>query len=103
MYLKNANRHYSRGQKLYVAFSAACFQESYKRFFFRSSRIVLHGANLSLQLYGSLHWSILINGESPAPPPLLAFTPHGLKEHSDMSNDQAANGQQQRKRGERTR
>lgn len=45
---------------------------------------------------------LLINRCVPRPLPLLTFTPHSLKEHSDMSNDQAANGQQQRKRGEDT-
>lgn len=44
----------------------------------------------------------LIDRRVPRPLPPLTFTPHSLKEHSDMSNDRSANGQQQRKRVEDT-
>lgn len=59
-------------------------------------------ADLSPRLYGSLLGSVMINRPGPGPLPPLVFTPHSLKERLDMSNDRAANGQQQRKKGEDT-
>ena len=53
-------------------------------------------------LYHSLFGGLLIDRRGLYPLPPLIFTSHSFKDHLDMSNDQAANGQQHRKKGEDT-